>query len=460
MDAYLRQVAEDLRAGKRRRATVRTILREAGFRRRGVEVVKFVRQKLKKHGLRTTPDFADADLDSQVNFEPVTGAKPPKVSPSPGTDVPSAELIVGSVALKSLSSHDKELTWRSGYRMLFRDFPTYVEALRQLQADGRVTVTGKGQNRFKDKDAFSFFVAIDRRYLGKDLTAREHQYLVDLLNRLQEEPEVKVAEEPLEFPRPDLGDIESRLAIRLGEVVGSLRETFESSLDILRVDMERKVEELRHDSIRQVAAVQNTEEFGKLIEEEHSRHMAALQGKEEQVLTLEEEVIRLSAQLEELEADLTQGLTSFDPADAFSTMESTVRLFAEISSRSPVQVLPSAIDAARRSSCKRRLEVLQLLLVLRDLADALYVRGESPGPLKDWFIARSYEYAPKDSETTTSKFGAEREWLINGEKLRFEEHVTLFPNTPECTQVYFHRDGTNRCLLIGYVGQHLRISSR
>lgn len=460
MDDFLRQVSHDVRSGKRRRASVRTLLKEAGFRRRGTEVVKFVRQKLRKHGLKTNPDFADADMDAQVSFEAVGSAAKPKTGPSSG-DEPS--YTVGSVALKPLSSGERELTWQSGYRLLFRDFPTYVEGLKRLQSDGRVTVSGRGQNRFRqDREEFAFFIAIDRKHLGRDLSSAEQDYLKGIVSALASARAQELTDSappPNAVQQTDFTELESRLTSRLGEGLSDVREALESALSGLRQELQAKVEELRHDSIRKLAALQNADEFGKIIEEEHARYALELEKRDELVREHEEEIIRLAAQVEELEADLTQGLMDFDPGDALSTMETTVRLFAAVAGKSPVQVLPSAFDSARRSACKRRLEVFHLLLALRDLADALYLRGEQTGPLKDWFAARGYEYALKDSESTTGKHGSEREVLVDGERVLFEEHVTLFPNTPDCTQVYFKRD-LERRVVIGYVGNHLRITSR
>jgi len=186
-----------------------------------------------------------------------------------------------------------------------------------------------------------------------------------------------------------------------------------------------------------------------------------LKLRDDLLATGDTEIQELKAKVEELEREIYEATPATEPSEAFSTMEGTVMLFQAIAATSPVVVLPSAIRSASQCASKRRLEVLQLLLTLRELASLLFERnGQRPGPLRDWFAAQGYEYAPQDSETTTTKHGKTRTFLVDGEPLLFREHVTLFENSPDCVQVYFQRDSENRRLLVGYCGAHLPVVSR
>ena len=64
----LRDAAQSLQAGKRRRAKVRTLLAWFGQKRRGSSVVWTVRRALRDLGLRTDPDFSTIGIDAVVSF--------------------------------------------------------------------------------------------------------------------------------------------------------------------------------------------------------------------------------------------------------------------------------------------------------------------------------------------------------------------------------------------------------
>jgi len=85
---FLKQVAEDLAAGKKRSVTVRNLLAEFGFSRRGSNQAAILKHALKKQKLTTQPDFLEPYIDERVEFRLVPSKQPPAESQIP--DSPSA----------------------------------------------------------------------------------------------------------------------------------------------------------------------------------------------------------------------------------------------------------------------------------------------------------------------------------------------------------------------------------
>lgn len=77
---YLKQVVEDLEAGKKRTVTVRNLLGEFGFYRRGAQKAEIVKFELKRHKLTTDPDLLVPYIDEKVEFRLLT-VKPPPTDP-------------------------------------------------------------------------------------------------------------------------------------------------------------------------------------------------------------------------------------------------------------------------------------------------------------------------------------------------------------------------------------------
>ena len=77
------------------RETVRTFLLWFGAERRGYNVVRRIRNALKRHGLSTTPDFEYMWLDGTIGFAPAsaTGALP--VAAPSGTAAPDPTMRIG-----------------------------------------------------------------------------------------------------------------------------------------------------------------------------------------------------------------------------------------------------------------------------------------------------------------------------------------------------------------------------
>jgi len=85
---YLKQVAEDLAAGKTRSVTVRALLAEFGMYRRGVNHAATIRQALKKHKLTTEPDLLVPYIDERLQFRQLAQVRRevPKAEVPPDSD--------------------------------------------------------------------------------------------------------------------------------------------------------------------------------------------------------------------------------------------------------------------------------------------------------------------------------------------------------------------------------------
>jgi CBS domain-containing protein len=89
---YLKQVAEDLAAGKSRYTTVRQLLAEFGYQRRGSNKADEVKRALKKHKLTTEPDLLVPYIDERIYFKALA---PARSEPKPAVE---PEAVVEPVA--------------------------------------------------------------------------------------------------------------------------------------------------------------------------------------------------------------------------------------------------------------------------------------------------------------------------------------------------------------------------
>ncbi len=78
------------------------------------------------------------------------------------------------------------------------------------------------------------------------------------------------------------------------------------------------------------------------------------------------------------------------------------------------------------------------------------------GNLEDLFAARGFGYAASDSQTTITKYGKDRTFTEEGNRLLFERHLTLGGGDRQnCLQIYFELDVKTGRADIGYCGVHL-----
>jgi hypothetical protein len=222
---------------------------------------------------------------------------------------------------------------------------------------------------------------------------------------------------------------------RMDALGASIRACLAEEVASVRQTVERKVDEIRFDAIMQLAKELNDTEAFRVVEEFETEFKAKNAAQEEEIRELNSDLQLAYERIEDLTA------VAMDPetGDAYPTMVATVKLFEDLCSGAPIKVSDTALKGAAKSGCTRRREVLLFLLTLRDLSQSLFSRGAHSQPLREWFLARGYEYALSDSKTTADKFGTERTILIDGDKVQMEEHVTLFPNTEQCVSVYCKR---------------------
>ncbi len=451
--APLFNIAEDVFKGKARRIKVRTLLSYYGQKRRQANVVTEIRSDLEALHLLTEPDFATVDLDDSIRFVPDPKfrdfirwvASDVRQALSALTDEPVAFYKIDIEG--GGSPHPR-------YRLLFESFEAYDKAIAEVQKHPQATVIFAGQNaRREDRDRYPFHLTVQ---LGERPTSEQ------LPRETSPDDDTPPTGDPAETVagtvEPPQSSAGARAVQSLKDHSTALQSELLDHLKELETAIRRKVDEIRFDTVQNLAKELKTEEADRFLEEYDEEMKGRIRQYQEEIDEHQREIVSLSERIQKYEQQSDQG--DYEPSDAYSTMVNTVLLFRDLCEGTRVEVLDSAIKSAARSSSRRRREVLQFLLTLRDLGTALY-SGDGVGqPLKEWFLARGYSYAQKDSESTRARYGEERETLLDGVKVRMEDHVTLFPNTADCVTVYFVLDGKARKLVVGYVGTHLRTSSR
>jgi hypothetical protein len=445
----LHQIAADVQGGKQRRAKVRTLLGYYGLQRRRESGISVVRADLAALGIETEPDFATAGFDEQVRFI-----------------VRGTEAVGSATGLVSEGEDRRDFSLEpegstSGlprFRVLLRTYDAF-ERLRSRLVDERLaTVLIAGQNaRREDRNQFPFHLSVELRDgCSADELEKWTSEAVALAGPADEvEPETEAAEAAsgVRLSWDSKAFIDHATALH-----EDLRASLADQMHDLEQRLNRKVEEIRFEAVRNLAKELNTEEAMRILQEFEQEMQEKLQRRDAEVAEYVRELGLLEQRLQDYEDQALQ--EEYDPGDAYPTMVNTVLLFQDLCEGLPVIVHENALRSAARSASVRRREVLQFLLTLKELGETLYLRGGVGQPMKDWFASRGYEYALGDSETTSARYGKEREILLDGTIVQLEEHVTLFPNNANCVSIYFLRDDRNRRLVIGYVGPHLRTVSR
>lgn len=95
-DDFLKQIAADLAEGKQRTATVRALLSEFGYQRRGSNKAFRVKQALKRHKLTTEPDLLIPYIDERVTFKLVSASsKQDQKSEPKAPEAPEPDAVPG-----------------------------------------------------------------------------------------------------------------------------------------------------------------------------------------------------------------------------------------------------------------------------------------------------------------------------------------------------------------------------
>jgi hypothetical protein len=143
------------------------------------------------------------------------------------------------------------------------------------------------------------------------------------------------------------------------------------------------------------------------------------------------------------------------PLPEFSSVGAALEYAAELW---PVDVcvLRSALDSARATESRRRTEVFTAISAVRDLAIQSFA-GVAFGDNIEHLVKLRYNlrYRAQDHKATVDAYGDYRRFLYNGQKILFENHITIGPNSESCLQLYFLLDPQARKVVIGYCGKHL-----
>jgi hypothetical protein len=124
-----------------------------------------------------------------------------------------------------------------------------------------------------------------------------------------------------------------------------------------------------------------------------------------------------------------------------------------------LEFLPSAVKSAAESPYQSPREVYDLFRALDEVMRTIRSRGQLGEPLYE--VLRRYNsgfrYKDRISITSEGKYGDEYHFVYNGQRLLFENHVTLGKsfNPQECLSVHWLRDDAARQFVIGWCGKHL-----
>lgn len=450
----LADIAQDVRDGKSRTISVRYLLKLYGSQKRGVVVCQRIRSDMEYLGISCVPDFESTPtIDERVKFVlGGTGSSTIVPSTMQSTSIADARRIV----VVRFSSSDS-----TRYVFYYRTYTMYSRSLSRLEAKGDTEIINHGQTTQRQyRDEYPFYIDVDL------VTTMEHRVAESLAVQLcqidtpdgtsdDDYDDVVVAstDQPASI---QIAGLEEAVSKVVDSATFVLRNKIVDDLVGLQDSLERKIEQLRLESIKQLALQNSDEEATKLAEEISTELLAKLEDQRGLVAAKQLEINELQERLAEYEI---HDEDEFQADDAYPSMEAMMKLYADLCDGYPIEIHQNAFVAARKSSCTKRKNVLNFLLTLRDYAELTHREHRTGFTPEQWFELRGYSYAAKDAEITTHKFGSERTIMIDGQIKQLTEHVTLMPNQQSCTSVYFESRHNGR-LMVGYVGPHLRTNSR
>lgn len=451
------EMVQDVRDGKSRTISVRYLLKLYGSQKRGAVVCQRIRVDLDQLGVSLVPDFEmTPTIDERVKF--VIG----------DTDLSNSRISKDSIQLpqsdRKLVVVQVGLLDSTRFAFFYRTYSMYARSLSRIETNGEFEIINHGQTTQRHyRDEYPFYVDVDVVSVN-DLVAAES--LADQLSTADsndvsavDDDEDDESDNIMAIVQPEvlqMAGIEEAVSKVVDAATYVLRNKIVDDLVGLQDSLERKIEQLRLESIKQLAIQNSDEEATKLAEEISTELYAKLEQQRSANLELQTENNSLQEKLAEYEFQEDE---EFRADDAYPTMESMMKLFAELCEGYPVEIHQNSFVSARKSSCTKRKVVLNFLMTLRDYAEVIHSERRTGFTPELWFEARGYSYAAKDAEITTHKFGAERSITVSGHMKQLGEHVTLMPNQQSCTSIYFDSKH-NGTLLVGYVGPHLRTNSR
>ncbi|MFN7143354.1 MAG: hypothetical protein ACK4YP_06225 [Myxococcota bacterium] len=121
--------------------------------------------------------------------------------------------------------------------------------------------------------------------------------------------------------------------------------------------------------------------------------------------------------------------------------------------------LRSALESAQESPYRRPEEVRDALVALDEVAGRWAETLDTGGMGESWwdaFLRHGFEYKGRISETTRGNWAEDYTFVYEGEKVLFEEHITIGKKQADrCLSIHFHRDTKARRVVVGHVGRHL-----
>ena len=223
------QIAEDVLAGKQRRAKVRTLMGYFSLKKRKSAGLQLTRNCLTELGITTIPEFEIAEFDSQVLFVPL-GTEIP--SPSQSTPSEESDQIY---SVEIVKSNDQ----RTQLRILLKTYDTQERLLTSIVKGRRANVTDQGQNaRRQDRDQFPFFVTIDIAKVDQDKVEEWVESAASL--EVTDEPIVTPTELTLSVYVP-VPESDSKLREHIADLHEAMKAELAKQIHEVQITVEKKV---------------------------------------------------------------------------------------------------------------------------------------------------------------------------------------------------------------------------
>lgn len=120
--------------------------------------------------------------------------------------------------------------------------------------------------------------------------------------------------------------------------------------------------------------------------------------------------------------------------------------------------LDSAIESAQSSPYRTPSRALQALQAIDEVAGLWVVGlsgGANPGPLKNLFRQRGFEYKDDISQTSRGKWGTEYEARYNGKTIDISPHITIGAKQADtCLSIHMCWDKASKKVVVAHVGRH------
>lgn len=120
--------------------------------------------------------------------------------------------------------------------------------------------------------------------------------------------------------------------------------------------------------------------------------------------------------------------------------------------------LESALESARGSPYRTPSRAFQALQAIDEVA-GLWITGlsggKSPGPLKNLFRQRGFDYRDDISQTSRGKWGTEYEAKYKDQTIDISPHITIgAKQAGTCLSIHMYWDKESKQVVIAHVGRH------